>query len=126
MMTTEVQTVPEVVHSETRTNLVGLSRDELATQIMALNLPPFRAKQIWHWIYHRGAKSFDDMTTLARPVRAELAGRFVIGRPAVAGRQISNDGTSKWLLVFDDNSRAETVYIPEEDLGALCISSQVG
>ena len=125
-MTTEVQTVPEAVHGETRTNLVGLSRDELTTQIMALNLPPFRAKQIWHWIYHRGAKSFDDMTTLARPLRAELEGRFVIGRPTVADRQISNDGTSKWLLGFADNSKAETVYIPEEDRGALCISSQVG
>ena len=66
------------------------------------------------------------MTTLARPLRTELVKRFVIGRPTVAERKISNDGTSKWLLGFADNSRAETVYIPEEDRGALCISSQVG
>ncbi len=125
-MTTEIQIVPDATPGETRTDLVGLSRDQLMAEITAFDLPPFRAKQIWHWIYHRGAKSFDEMTTLARPLRAVLAERFVIGRPAVAERQISNDGTSKWLLGFADDTRAEAVYIPEEDRGALCISSQVG
>lgn len=129
-MTSEVQTVTDTGSDagsgETRTDLVGLSRGELAGQLTSLGLPPFRAKQIWHWIYHRGAKTFDEMTTLARPLRAELAERFIIGRPAVAERQISEDGTSKWLLDFTDHTRAETVYIPERDRGALCISSQVG
>ena len=125
-MTSEVQTVPDTEPVAMRTNLVGLSRDELEAEITALDLPPFRAKQIWHWIYHRGAKTFDEMTTLTKPLRADLTERFVIGRPDIAERQVSVDGTSKWLLDFTDHTRAETVFIPEEDRGALCISSQVG
>ncbi len=125
-MTADVEMAREAGPDETRTDLVGLARDELAGALAALDLPPFRAKQIWHWIYHRGAKSFDEMTTLAKPLRDELARHFVIGRPAVAERHIAGDGTSKWLLGFADDSRAETVYIPEQDRGALCISSQVG
>jgi 23S rRNA (adenine2503-C2)-methyltransferase len=125
-MTMDVETTHEAGSAETRTDLVGLSREELAAALAALDLPPFRAKQVWHWIYHRGARSFDHMTTLAKPLRAELARHFVIGRPAVAERQISDDGTSKWLLGFRDDTRAETVFIPEDDRGALCISSQVG
>ena len=126
IMSTEIRTVPEAAPGETRTDLVGLSRDELTGQLAILDLPPFRTKQIWQWIYHRGAKSFDEMTTLARPLRAQLSERFIIGRPAIAERQISDDGTSKWLLGFADNTKAETVYIPERDRGALCISAQVG
>ncbi len=125
-MDAEVETVRQAGAPDTRTDLVGLSRGELAAALAALDLPPFRAKQVWHWIYHRGAKSFDEMTTLAKPLRAKLAERFVIGRPAIAERQISEDGTSKWLLGFADDTRAEAVYIPERDRGALCISSQVG
>ncbi len=122
----DVETAHEAGPAETRTDLVGLSREELAEALAALDLPPFRAKQVWHWIYHRGARTFDDMTTLAKPLRAQLARRFIIGRPAVAERLISDDRTSKWLLGFRDDTRAETVFIPEDDRGALCISSQVG
>ncbi len=107
-------------------DLVGLSRAELGAALAEFGLPPFRAKQVWHWIYHRGVRDIDEMTTLTRPLRGELAERFTIGRPDVANEQISTDGTRKWLLGFTDGREAETVFIPEADRGALCISSQVG
>jgi 23S rRNA (adenine2503-C2)-methyltransferase len=109
-----------------RLDLVGLSRAELAAELEGHGLPKFRAGQIWHWIYHRGAKSFDEMTSLAKPLRTELAARYRIGRPTEVVRQDSMDGTHKWLLRFADGREAECVHIPEEDRGALCMSSQVG
>ncbi|HEX9835868.1 MAG TPA: 23S rRNA (adenine(2503)-C(2))-methyltransferase RlmN [Alphaproteobacteria bacterium] len=109
-----------------RRDLVGLTRAELAAELAAIGLPAFRAGQVWHWIYHRGARDFEEMTTLAKPLRAELARSFAISRPNEAQRQDSADGTRKWLLRFADGREAETVYIPEEDRGALCMSSQVG
>ena len=86
----------------------------------------FRARQIWHWIYHRGATSFEEMTTLAKPVRIRLAEICVLSRPLVINEQLSEDRTRKWLLRVPGGGDVETVYIPEEDRGALCISSQVG
>ena len=109
-----------------RIDLIGLSREELSQALSALDLPDFRAKQVWHWIYHRGAISFEEMTTLAKPLRRDLVERFSIGRAGIAQAQISDDGTRKWLLDFSDGKQAETVFIPERDRGALCISSQVG
>jgi len=85
-----------------------------------------RTSQLWHWIYHRGVTDFDAMTTIARDLRATLASRLVIGRPEIVVAQISTDGTRKWLLRFADGKEAECVFIPEEDRGTLCISSQVG
>jgi len=107
-------------------NLVGLSRAELAQALAELDLPVFRAKQVWHWIYFRGATSFDQMSTLAKPLRERLAALFVIARPSITREQTSQDGTRKWLVGFEDGKLAETVFIPEQDRGALCISSQVG
>ena len=107
-------------------NLIGLSRLELEETVAGLGLPKFRAKQIWHWLYHRGAKSFDEMTTLSRKVREQLAEISVIGRPDVVNEQLSEDSTRKWLLGVPGGGAVETVYIPEKDRGALCISSQVG
>ena len=107
-------------------NLVGLSRDELSALFAKFGLPGFRARQVWHWIYHRGATGFDRMTTLAKPLRAELAARCVIERPAVTTEQVSSDGTRKWLLRPPGGGEVECVYIPEKDRGALCVSSQVG
>ncbi|MBK20331.1 MAG: 23S rRNA (adenine(2503)-C(2))-methyltransferase RlmN [Rhodospirillaceae bacterium] len=107
-------------------NLVGLSREELIETVTGFGLPKFRAGQIWHWIYHRGAKSFDEMTTLSKSVRAELAKICVIGRPDIVEEQLSQDKTRKWLLGVAGGGEVETVYIPETDRGALCISSQVG
>ncbi|MHA1113998.1 MAG: 23S rRNA (adenine(2503)-C(2))-methyltransferase RlmN, partial [Alphaproteobacteria bacterium] len=109
-----------------RRSLAGLSRAELAAEIVALDEKPFRAKQLWHWIYFRGAVDFAEMTTLAKPFRAKLAEHFTVGRPEVAEAQISTDGTRKWLLRFADGNEAESVFIPEDDRGALCLSSQVG
>ncbi|MBM3486942.1 MAG: 23S rRNA (adenine(2503)-C(2))-methyltransferase RlmN [Alphaproteobacteria bacterium] len=109
-----------------RRNLVGLGREELGRALAGLGLPAFRARQVWHWIYHHGVRDFDTMTTLAKPVRALLAEHFTIARPAIAAEQNSVDGTRKWLLRYADGKEAETVFIPEEDRGALCVSAQVG
>ncbi|MCH7889721.1 MAG: 23S rRNA (adenine(2503)-C(2))-methyltransferase RlmN, partial [Proteobacteria bacterium] len=109
-----------------RANLVGLDRGELAAEMAALGEKPFRVSQLWHWIYHRGAVGFDEMTTLAKPFRAKLAERYVIARPAVARAETSLDGTRKWLLAMGDGREVECVHIPAEDRGALCLSSQVG
>lgn len=107
-------------------NLIGLSREELEEKILAAGLPAFRARQIWHWLYHRGATAFDQMTTLAKPVRISLAEKFAIIRPSVVREQLSEDGTRKWLLRVPGGGEVESVFIPEEDRGALCLSSQVG
>jgi len=107
-------------------NLVGLSRDELAAELATLGAAPFRARQLWHWIYHRGTTDFALMTTLAKEFRAQLAQHYVVARPLESRAQLSNDGTRKWLLKFADGQEAECVHIPEEDRGTLCVSSQVG
>ncbi|MBL29515.1 MAG: 23S rRNA (adenine(2503)-C(2))-methyltransferase RlmN [Rhodospirillaceae bacterium] len=129
-MTTAVATAPEIRLEDADAglliDLVGLSREELVQQMAAIGEPAFRAKQLWHWIYHRGVTDFDAMTTIAKPLRARLAERFAVRRPQVSNVQLSEDGTRKWLLRFGDGNEAESVHIPEEDRGALCISSQVG
>ena len=109
-----------------RRNLVGLDRAELAAEMAAFGAEPFRARQLWHWIYHRGATSFDQMTSLSKAFRASLAERYEIARPAVSRALQSSDGTRKWLLRFGDGQEVECVHIPESDRGALCVSSQVG
>ena len=111
-------------------DLVGLDRDELAAALEAAGVPEaqrrMRANQLWHWIYHRGATSFEVMTTISKELRAVLAERFRLGRPVAGRSQTSEDGTRKWLFRLDDGNLVESVYIPEEDRGALCVSSQVG
>ena len=111
-----------------RRDLVGLTRDELAAELAVIGEKPFRAKQLWHWIYHQGATDFSKMSSIARPLQERLAERFVVGRPSVATEQTSEDDTRKWLFRFRDGQEAETVYIPDrrEDRGAVCVSSQVG
>ena len=111
-----------------RRDLVGLSREELAAELAAIGEKPFRAKQVWHWIYHQGATDFGRMSSIARPLQEKLAEHFVIGRPEAAVVQTSTDETRKFLFRFRDGQEAETVYIPDrqEDRGAVCISSQVG
>ena len=107
-------------------DLVGLGRAELAAAMAEFGAEPFRARQLWHWIYQRGAVDFAAMTNLAKPFRERLAERYVLGRPDVSSAQVSQDGTRKWLLRFADGQEVETVHIPEEDRGTLCVSSQVG
>jgi len=109
-----------------RKNLVGLDRAELAAEMADFGAEPFRARQLWHWIYHRGVTDFAAMTSLAKPFRAALAERYRVGRPEVTRALASVDGTRKWLLRFPDGQEVESVHIPEEDRGTLCVSSQVG
>ena len=112
--------------AEPRRNLVGLGRTDLAAEMAAFGAEPFRARQLWHWIYHRGATDFAHMTSLSRAFRDALAERYELRRPAVSRALASVDGTRKWLLRFADGQEVETVHIPEEDRGTLCVSSQVG
>ena len=107
-------------------NLVGMGRAALAEEMAAFGAEPFRARQLWHWIYHRGATDFGGMTTLAKGFRERLALRYELRRPEVTKVQASVDGTRKWLLRFPDGQEVETVHIPESDRGTLCVSSQVG
>ena len=109
-----------------RIELIGLSRAELAEELVRLDEKPFRAKQLWHWIYHQGETDFAKMTTLAKDFRTKIAETHKVGRPSVATLQTSTDGTRKWLFRLDDFKDVETVYIPENDRGAVCVSSQVG
>ncbi|MBT4891300.1 MAG: 23S rRNA (adenine(2503)-C(2))-methyltransferase RlmN [Rhodospirillales bacterium] len=124
LTTPEAQTAPNSI--ENRIDLVGLSKAELKTQLTDIGEPAFRAKQLWHWIYHRGETDFDQMTTIAKSLRAILNEKFIVRRPGIALEQTSNDKSRKWLFKFHDGNEAETVFIPEEDRGAVCISSQVG
>ncbi|MBH5372346.1 23S rRNA (adenine(2503)-C(2))-methyltransferase RlmN [Bradyrhizobium glycinis] len=117
-------------------SLIGLSRAELADRLGEIGVAPaqrkMRVQQLWHWIYFRGVQSFDEMTSISKGIRAELAQHFTVDRPEVVAEQISNDGTRKWLLRLpsgDNVQKAhevECVYIPETDRGTLCVSSQVG
>lgn len=116
----------ETATSDDRIELLGLSREELAGELTRMGEKPFRAKQLWHWIYHQGERDFSKMSTLAKDFRAKLAETHKIGRPGVATEQTSTDGTRKWLFRLDDAKEVEAVYIPEEDRGAVCVSSQVG
>ena len=109
-----------------KTDLLGLTAEALAEAMKAEGLPAFRARQIWRWVWRHGVTEFGDMTDLGKPVRDLLASKFIISRPRVTSRQVSNDGTIKWLLKFPDGNEAETVYIPEDDRVTLCISSHVG
>ncbi|MGH7095747.1 MAG: 23S rRNA (adenine(2503)-C(2))-methyltransferase RlmN, partial [Stellaceae bacterium] len=112
--------------SNARVNLVGLGRDALAAEMAAFGAAPFRTRQLWHWLYHRGAVDFAAMTSLAKGFREELAACYTLSRPEVSRALASADGTRKWLLRFVDGHEAETVHIPETDRGTLCVSSQVG
>jgi 23S rRNA (adenine2503-C2)-methyltransferase len=119
-----------------RPSLIGLSRAELAERLADIGVPPsqrkMRVQQLWHWIYFRGAESFEEMTSISRETRAQLAAHFTVDRPEVVAEQVSSDGTRKWLLRLPSGDaverphEVECVYIPETDRGTLCISSQVG
>jgi 23S rRNA (adenine2503-C2)-methyltransferase len=110
--------------------LLGLSRGELASRLRALGVPErqtgMRVRQLWSWLYVRGTTDMAAMTDIAKDLRAELGQAFTLERPQIVTEQVSIDGTRKWLLRLADGKEIETVYIPEEDRGTLCISSQVG
>src|SRR3989337_846424 len=122
---------PDAVRrSDGRTDLVGLSKDELRSALEEQGLDArqakLRAKQLWHWIYNRGATGFDSMTDIAKAQRPWLKEKFAISRPTVVDAQVSSDGTRKWLLRTRDGNDFEMVFIPDADRGTLCVSSQVG
>jgi len=117
-------------------SLAGATRTELSRALADLGVPErelrMRAAQLWHWIYHRGAREFSDMRNIARPLLEKLAERYSLARPELVAEQVSADGTRKWLLrmprvgAHDKGAEVECVYIPESDRGTLCVSSQVG
>ena len=129
-ITQDVLTIPRKLPETGLTNIVGLSRDALRAALIAGGTPEKQAKmrvnQIWQWVYVWGARDFDGMTNLAKSYRAELAENFYIGLPEMVSRQIPSDGTRKYLVRIAGGHEGEVVYIPEEDRGTLCISSQVG
>ena len=110
--------------------ILGLSRAALGLRLVALGVPErqvrMRANQLWSWVYVRGVTETAAMTDIGKDLRAEIGEAFTLKRPEVVTEQVSVDGTRKWLLRLDDSKEIETVYIPEEDRGTLCISSQVG
>lgn len=118
------------VRADGRVELVGLSKEQLRQALldggMELKQAKLRAKQIWHWIYNRGATEFAQMTDIAKAQHPWLAERFVVGRPDTVEAQVSTDGTRKWLLRSADGHDFEMVFIPDADRGTLCVSSQVG
>ena len=126
---------PSYIANDRRSPLVGLTRDALAAALARADVPErqrkMRMRQIWHWIYHRGVTSFAAMTDVSKELRERLDEVFAITRPEVVVEQKSSDGTRKWLLRLPPDDKGarhevEMVYIPEEDRGTLCISSQVG
>ncbi|WP_152434916.1 23S rRNA (adenine(2503)-C(2))-methyltransferase RlmN [Erythrobacter sp. THAF29] len=113
-----------------RIDLIGLPKSRIRELFAEAGLDAkqakLRAKQVFHWLYHRGVTDFEAMTDIAKTMRPWLAERFVIGRPHVVEAQHSTDGTRKWLLQTADGHDFEMVFIPDADRGTLCISSQVG
>jgi 23S rRNA (adenine2503-C2)-methyltransferase len=117
-------------------SLVGLDRAALADALGAVGVPEgqrrMRVRQLWHWLYVRGAQSFDEMTSVSKDLRGTLARHYTLARPDVVAEQVSVDGTRKWLLRLPGEQagepphEVECVYIPETDRGTLCVSSQVG
>ncbi len=135
-MTTLLANLPtRYIQNDMRPSLVGQSREQMMAMLERIGVPEkqrkMRANQLWHWIYHKGVTDFSAMTSIAKELREKLGETFQIARPEIVTEQTSNDGTRKWLLRLTPDSHGqrheiETVYIPEEDRGTLCISSQVG
>src|SRR5215217_8339875 len=127
---------PIAAAAPARPSLAGLTRAELTARLAEIGVPErdrrMRAAQLWHWIYFRGARRFEDMSNVGKGLRAALAEAYTLDRPEVVSEQVSKDGTRKWLIRMppagprDRGAEIECVYIPESDRGTLCVSSQVG
>jgi 23S rRNA (adenine2503-C2)-methyltransferase len=136
MNTTLISNLPErYIQNDLRPSLVGMTREDLAEMMARIGVTEkqrkMRTRQLWHWIYNKGFTSFDLMTDISKDLRVKLEETFHVGRPEIVTEQKSSDGTLKWLLKLAPDERGqrheiETVYIPDEDRGTLCISSQVG
>ena len=129
-ITQDVLTLPRKEPEGGKINLVGLTRDRMREVLIENGTPEKQAKmrvgQIWQWIYQWGVREFAAMTNLAKPYRAQLEEKFEIRIPEVVSKQVSTDGTRKYLVRINGGHEVEVVYIPEDDRGTLCISSQVG
>jgi 23S rRNA (adenine2503-C2)-methyltransferase len=129
-ITQDVLTIKRQLPEDGPTNIVGLTRPGLRDALVAMGTPEKQAKmrvnQIWQWVYHWGVRDFAQMTNLAKDFRASLAEHFVIDLPELVSKNVSADGTRKYLVRIAGGHEVEVVYIPEEDRGTLCISSQVG
>ena len=123
-------TTPRHLPASNRTNLVGLTREQLRAELISVGTPDskadMRTTQIWQWIYQKGVRDFTKMTNLAKDYRQLLSDSFGIAVPQVIRKQVSADGTRKYLLRVDDGKEIETVYIPDSLRGTVCISTQVG
>jgi len=126
----DVVTIPRKIARDGLINLIGLSRDALRDVLISIGIPEkqgkMRCKQIWQWIYQKGVRDFADMTNLSKDIRANLAEKCVLRVPEVVTKQVSSDGTRKYLVRIEGGHEVEIVYIPETDRGTLCVSSQVG
>ena len=129
-ITQDVLTIPRKAPEGETPNLIGLTREQLRAVLIAHGTPEKQAKmregQIWQWLYHWGVREFTAMTNLSKDYRAFLDRNFQIKLPEIVTCQVSADGTRKYLLRIDGGHEVETVYIPEEGRGTLCVSSQVG
>ena len=129
-ITQDVMTLPRKLPQGGLTNIVGLTRAQLLDAMVAAGTPERQAKmrvgQVWQWVYHWGVRDFAQMTNLAKDYRALLAANFEISLPEMVTRQVSSDGTRKYLVRIAGGHEVEVVYIPEEGRGTLCVSSQVG
>ncbi|MBX4335291.1 23S rRNA (adenine(2503)-C(2))-methyltransferase RlmN [Bartonella raoultii] len=123
------------VKESAKPSLIGLSQDEMMQALRTVGIPErqirMRVRQLWHWLYVRGVSNFNEMLNISKPMQEMLKSHFSIARPEIVREQISKDGTRKWLLRFPARGAGrpveiETVYIPEEGRGTLCLSSQVG
>ncbi|MEP2717756.1 23S rRNA (adenine(2503)-C(2))-methyltransferase RlmN [Pseudophaeobacter sp.] len=129
-ITQDVLTLPRKLPEGGKTNLVGMTRAAMRQALIDIGIPEKQAKmrvgQIWQWIYQWGKRDFAEMTNLSKSLRAQLEDGFVIAIPEVVSKQVSEDGTRKYLVRIAGGHEVEVVYIPETDRGTLCISSQVG
>tara|TARA_Y100001970_G_scaffold51109_1_gene64687 strand:+ start:196 stop:1383 length:1188 start_codon:yes stop_codon:yes gene_type:complete len=128
-LTNDFVTVPRKA-PEGLLNIIGLTRSSLKEALIESGTPEkqanMRVGQIWQWIYEKGIRDFGKMTNLAKPYREALKKQFLISVPEIISKNISQDGTRKYLMRINGEHEVETVYIPEENRGTLCISSQVG
>lgn len=116
----------QVVSNVVEKNLYGLTYQAMLELCEEIGEKPYRAMQIMKWVYHKGAESIDDMTDISKKTREKLKSRLVFDLPKVLLDQPSSDGTHKWLIQLESGNAIEMVFIPEDDRGTLCVSSQVG
>lgn len=129
-ITQDVMTIPRKLPEGGKVNIVGQTRDQLRESLLSIGTPEKQAKmrvnQIWQWVYQWGVRDFGAMTNLAKAYRRQLEDNFVIEIPEMVSKQVSLDGTRKYLVRIAGGHEVEVVYIPETDRGTLCVSSQVG